>query len=465
MARIGRLTAEGIEQTKPHPKRDRWLSDAIGERNAGRLLLRVSPQGVKRFYFRYSVPGRDRMVIPLDVFTPKAKPGAMTLAEARQKAADYRDIHKNESRDVRAYLQRQEKARQEAEALERLRHQEALAEADAAQRFTLRALTKQYVAHLERQGKLRSANDARNIFKNHLDGSEHADQPAKDLQPREVTEVLRRVVEAGKGRTAGKLRSYLGAAYSLAIKADLDPTAPSAFIGFGLVSNPVTNVASLKEYNRARTRALTQDELLAYWKRLDAIQPATVQAALKVGLLLGGQRSAQLVRLRRSDVDTKAGGLVLFDGKGARSEPRRHELPITSVAKQAIQPALDEAARLKSEWAFTLIGTAAIAPETLTTTVRDISTAMLAAGEVHEPFDLRDVRRSVETALAAMGVSQDLRAQIQSHGLGGVQQKHYNRHDYAPEKRRALERWAAWLMTPPSNKVVKLEGRRAARRK
>jgi len=30
--------------------------------------------------------------------------------------------------------------------------------------------------------------------------------------------------------------------------------------------------------------------------------------------------------------------------------------------------------------------------------------------------------------LAAMGVSSDVRAQLQSHGLGGVQSRHYDRH-------------------------------------
>jgi hypothetical protein len=153
----------------------------------------------------------------------------------------------------------------------------------------------------------------------------------------------------------------------------------------------------------------------------------------------------------------------LFDTKGARSEPRRHELPLAASAKAALQPALDAAAKQNSEWTFTLIGKAAIVPETLTTAVRELSTTMVAAGEAHEPFSLSDVRRSVETALAAMGVSQDLRAQIQSHGLGGVQQKHYNRHDYSAEKRKALERWAAWLMAPPSkDNVVPMKRRKKA---
>lgn len=54
-------------------------------------------------------------------------------------------------------------------------------------------------------------------------------------------------------------------------------------------------------------------------------------------------------------------------------------------------------------------------------------------------FTLGDLRRTVETRLAAAGVSRETRAQLQSHGLSGVQVRHYDRHDYLQEKRQALE--------------------------
>ena len=44
--------------------------------------------------------------------------------------------------------------------------------------------------------------------------------------------------------------------------------------------------------------------------------------------------------------------------------------------------------------------------------------------------------------MAALGISTDVRAQIQSHGLGGIQARHYDRHEYMPEKCAALELWA-----------------------
>jgi hypothetical protein len=47
--------------------------------------------------------------------------------------------------------------------------------------------------------------------------------------------------------------------------------------------------------------------------------------------------------------------------------------------------------------------------------------------------------------LASLGVSRNVRAQLQSHGLGGVQQRHYDRHEYILEKRQALEKWRRHL--------------------
>ena len=58
---------------------------------------------------------------------------------------------------------------------------------------------------------------------------------------------------------------------------------------------------------------------------------------------------------------------------------------------------------------------------------------------------MADLRRTVETRLAGMGVSKDIRAQLQSHGLSGVQIRHYDQHDYAEEKRHALRVLHSWI--------------------
>ena len=49
-----------------------------------------------------------------------------------------------------------------------------------------------------------------------------------------------------------------------------------------------------------------------------------------------------------------------------------------------------------------------------------------------------------------------VRAQLQSHGLGGVQARHYDRHDYMDEKRDALRAWERRLAQIAEGKSAKI---------
>lgn len=67
------------------------------------------------------------------------------------------------------------------------------------------------------------------------------------------------------------------------------------------------------------------------------------------------------------------------------------------------------------------------------------SWASAAAVDAIEGFQAKRIRSGVETLLASAGVSQEIRGRLQSHGIAGVQARHYDGHDYMPEKRKALE--------------------------
>jgi hypothetical protein len=54
-----------------------------------------------------------------------------------------------------------------------------------------------------------------------------------------------------------------------------------------------------------------------------------------------------------------------------------------------------------------------------------------------------------------------LRDRIQNHALNDVSSKHYDRYEYLPEKRRALEAWEQRLNgSDQDNNVVTFAGRR-----
>jgi hypothetical protein len=62
----------------------------------------------------------------------------------------------------------------------------------------------------------------------------------------------------------------------------------------------------------------------------------------------------------------------------------------------------------------------------------------------------------VETWLAGQRVSKDTRGRLQSHGVGGVQDAHYDGHDYMDVKTEALQLLQDWLQGRQRVKVVQL---------
>jgi integrase len=433
-----------IKALRSHPAKgenDRWISDGA-VRGSGALWARISENAVV-FYFRYSDSDGKKKALALGGYDESGAKG-LTLVQAREKFGAFSKLYRDGIRDLHAHLDR------EREATERARKaadEAAKREREAAQRSTLRQLLDAYVAHLKRQGK-QSAKDVGSIFETHVFKAipELGARKAADVTIDEFVELIGKLTEADKGRTAAKLRSYLRAAYQLAIEAKTDPSAPHALRTFGITVNPLASIGALSQFNRARDRVLSAPEMGAFLRRVDALRDSPQKDALQLAIYLGGQRPMQLLRIKPTDVDLSAGTVTLQDSKGKRSQPRRHVLPLVKEATTILERRIEET----SPEAPTLFSTdklTAMRHETVSVLVTDISTAMIKEDEAREAFQLRDLRRTAETMLASLKVSSDVRAQLQSHGLGGVQQRHYDRHEYAVEKRQALEKWRRHLAT------------------
>lgn len=448
-----------------------WDSEAPG------LAVRATRgDGVKAFVFQSRFNGRalritigDVRAWPIESSDP-AHPGARQEARRLQSLID-RGIDPRAERAER--LAAAEAKRTEREAAAEA-EQRRIAAAEAAQRYSLQALFDAYVAHLRKQGKS-AAYDAGNLFHNHVATAcaELAQKPANAIKPREIVAPLRTLTGAGKGRTAAKLRSYLRAAYAIAARAATDPDAPAAFLAFNVETNPVQDTGALSKYNVARDRALSEPELRAFWQAVKAAPTDAAHDALRLLLLLGGQRPAQLVRAVVGDVDESAGTITLRDPKGKRPQPRIHAVPLTDAALVVVKRCIARANAQREKrgdhgprWLLSSHGGAPLRPETVTQACNDIAAGLLAIPQservVQEPFQLRDIRRTCETRLAALGISKDVRAQLQSHGLGGVQARHYDRHDYAAEKRAALVAWGAHIETQPAGNVRPIRRRKQA---
>jgi integrase len=78
-----------------------------------------------------------------------------------------------------------------------------------------------------------------------------------------------------------------------------------------------------------------------------------------------------------------------------------------------------------------------------------------------DPFQPRDLRRTWKTLAAKAGLGLELRARIQGHALSDVGSRHYDRHDYLPEKQNAMNKWSRWLskqLEQTADNVVRLHG-------
>jgi integrase len=462
--RTQRLTAEFIRDVKA--PRGAWFADGESDRDRGALYLRVTPNGAKTFYFRYAVGGRRRGVLRIG----PAGSGGMDLKTAREKRDELRRRRMKEGRDVGAVLRRERNAALAAEE-----------EARLAKDKTLGSLIGHYVGHLERRGAAGWKN-VRNLLRRNVTDAHSAlaRRPANSIEPADVVKITRKLVEQGKARTAAMVRSYLAAAYQMALHAETDATAPAAMIGFRLTGNPAQATKPIRL--AVRDRALTADELHHVLAAIEAMPDApprrlgkeadpslcvnTIKAALRLGLLLGGQRPVQLLRATVRDVDLAAGTIALLDPKGRRQTPRRHVLPLQGEAKDVVARLVRRSEKLSCEHLFTLTGKRALGVIQVSHAVGRIA-AKLTTLKKCAKFTLADLRRTCETHLAGLGISRDVRAQLLSHGLGGVQDRHYDRHSYMKEKQAALAAWEKRLMQiaagePAPDNVVRMPARAAA---
>ena len=60
-------------------------------------------------------------------------------------------------------------------------------------------------------------------------------------------------------------------------------------------------------------------------------------------------------------------------------------------------------------------------------------------------FNPRDLRRTCKTRMGELGLSKEIRDRLHNHALSDVSSKHYDRYDYLPEKKKAINAWGSHL--------------------
>lgn len=390
----------------------------------GSLQARRLSTGAVQFYWRYANEGHTHRepVGPYDPVSPpkKLEPTSrgLSIAAAREQCRQLSLKHTKHRgigglREAKAVERRQYIADKEAAATRAM--------------HPLSGLLDDYVKHQATQGRI-SAREAKNIFDLHVLKAwpAIAQTPASEITQDQVIDMLRRVTEQGKGRTSNKLRTYLRAAFQCAVDVRVTASIPVAFKAYAVQVNPVAQTRRDGRFDSADKRPLTAVELRTYWKLIEKL-PGLRGRCLRLHLLSGGQRIEQLVRLRWADV--RADTITIYDTKGRPGRgPRTHTVPIV----KAVLGDLQVFERVGNHVFSTTKGVKPISGTTLS------GWAAQVVGDAIDDFQLKRVRSGVETLLAANRISREIRGHVQSHGLTGIQARHYDGHDYMLEKREAL---------------------------
>jgi integrase len=251
--------------------------------------------------------------------------------------------------------------------------------------------------------------------------------PIAKVDRRTVAAQLGTLVEVNGPASARRARNVLSAFFAWAMREGLTET------------NPV--IGTSRPYDRGgRERVLSESELAQVWH---ATGDNHYGAIIKL-LILTGLRREEIGGLRWSEVDLSA-GLIQLPPRRTKNG-RVHFVPLSDPAIALLRVVPH---RADGELVF---GSGANGPSSYSKSKRALDQRV---GPI-EPWVLHDLRRSVATHMAELGVQPHIIEAILNHvsghkaGVAGI----YNRATYEPEKRAALDRWADHLLA-----IV--EGRRA----
>ena len=201
----------------------------------------------------------------------------------------------------------------------------------------------------------------------------------------------------------------------------------------GIIERNPTEGLSRPTKERARDRVLSSAEMALVWKATDRIT-ATYAQVFRV-LILTGQRRDEVGGMRWDEIDLAAKSWTIPAGRVKNG--RAHAIPLSDQVISIIkaQPRVSD-----------LVFSVGKKPSSWSRAKRHLDKVITESndGEPISPFVIHDIRRSVASGMARIGVVPHVVEKILNHtsetfgGVAGV----YQRHNYADEKRAALSGWA-----------------------
>lgn len=390
----------------------------------GSLEAKKLAGGAIIFNWRYTFKGKDDRPI-IGTYDPHAPPKSL---EPTERGFSYMAaVRAAEAMALEHYKSRGDGGRPALVAQKEKEISDAQKMQEIFEKKTLKQLCNDYCDFLSELGRS-SHRDSRSIFQLHVVEAfpKIANLPAKEVSATHVASMMRKLYESNKGRTSNKLRSYLRAAYTIAQASVSKPNIPEKFQEYGIVHNPAAETFPDESANKPGKRPLSENELIEYCKIIQA-DSSIKGATLRLHLFTGGQRIKQFVELKTEDVTSDS--ITIYDGKGRPGRPPRpHLIPLIKEGMAAL-------AECKPAGMYA-ISTDGGETHIHETTLSDWAKTLV--GEKIPNFQLKRVRSGIETLLASKGIDKSIRGRLQSHGISGVQDRHYDGYEYLKEKMMAL---------------------------
>lgn len=415
------FTAKTIENLKSDPNKRLELPDP----GLSGLYIVVQTSGTKSWAVRYRCAGKPRKLTLGRFASKEGSPDGLTLKEARRAASEALDA---------ASVGFDPATEKQAAKAER---------AVKASRDSVEALFETYAKrHLS---TIKSGATAKRELQRHA-VAEWKGRDIHSITKRDILDLLDGIVDSGRATTANRLRAYLGKFFNWCIERDVIDASP--MVG---VRAPAKEVS--------RDRVMSDDEIRWFWKACNrAGQPWGPMGKI---LLLTGQRLGEVAGMN----DAEIVGETWHLSAGRTKNGRAHDVPLS-------ESALDVLAgmhRIKSKSGY-VHSTNGETPVSGFHRARDcLAVHMQAAADEDcvERFDIphwtfHDLRRTAATGMARLGIPVRVTEAVLNHvsGTGGGIVAVYQRHDFADEKRNALDAWARLvrsLVDCEANNVVQME--------
>jgi len=395
------LTTKTVEAIKPDPNQRLELPDPA----LSGLYLVVQPSGAKSWALRYRYAGKPKKLT-------LGRWPVMGLADARAAASNAIETV-NHGDDPGAAKKATKAARLEAQLSERDK---------------IKTLVEQFGArHLS---TLKSGETVKRELNRHVVAI-WGERDIQTITKRDVIDLLDGIADSGRVVTANRVRAYLNKFLSWCVERDIIKQSPAMGVK-----------PAAKE--KSRDRVLTDQEIKWFW------QACTVEGQpwgrLGKMLLLTGQRLGEVVNMTDGEITDDLWHLTADRTKNGRA----HDVALSEAARDVLGTV--ERVKGRAGYLFTTNGASALQGYHKGRNHIAKRMAEIASDERGEAVEIphwtfHDLRRTAATCMARLGIPVRVTEAVLNHvsGTGGGIVGVYQRHDYADEKRNALDAWARFV--------------------